>query len=180
MLYSALPLRIFWLCLCSYPRVLGWVGDGAKGGGWWRNAHGWCFHHERAQIPYPDITGMYLAPDIKISGHIHGRPKCQISLKLPCFLTTTSNFLRCWMLVRPPMVYYVEYNALQRAAGLWDLICSHTVSSSMVRWPACVGSYGCIRSLSMALRLAWEGLYGCIWSLLLWHHSRPVRPHIGV
>ena len=42
-------------------------------------------HHERAQIPYPDITGMHLTPDIKISGHIHGRPKCQISLRLPCF-----------------------------------------------------------------------------------------------
>ena len=147
--------------------------------------HRWR-HHERAQIPYPDITGMYLAPDIKISGHIHGRPKCQISLKLACFLilvATTSNFLRCWTLpgmkYMATLVYYVEYNALQRAAGLWGLIWSHTISSSMVRWPAYGGSYGCIWSLSMAPRLACEGLYGRIWSLLLWHHSRPVRPHIG-
>ena len=138
-------------------------------------ATSWEAHHERAQIPYPDITGMHLAPDIKISGHIHGHPKCQISLKLACFFTlvaTASNFLRCWTLpgvcnllfinrcmrpegpwqrlaaafadssgvfihslgrclVRPFMVYYVEYNALQHATGLWGLIWSHTVSSSM-------------------------------------------------
>ena len=49
------------------------------------------------------------------------------------------------------MVYYVEYNVLQRAAGLWGLIWSHTVSS-MVRRPACGGSYGRIRSLSLWCR----------------------------
>ena len=56
----------------------------------------YLIHHERAQIPYSDITGMYLAPDIKISSHIHGRLKRQIGLKLPCFLipiATISNFL---------------------------------------------------------------------------------------
>ena len=40
------------------------------------------------------------------------------------------------------MVYYVEYNALQRATGLWGLIWSHTVSSSMAWRPACWSSYG--------------------------------------
>ena len=39
-------------------------------------------HHEHAPIPYPHITGSFLAPDIKISGCIQGHPKCQISLFL--------------------------------------------------------------------------------------------------
>ena len=143
-------------------------------------------HHERAQIPYPDITGMYLAPDIKLSGHIHGRPKCQISLKLACFLNlvaTTSNFLCCWTL--PGMKYMATYGLLCRiqcaaacsrpvrshmvayglfygaTASLWGLIWSHMVSFTIVLRPAC------------------EGLYGRIWSLLLWCRSRPARPHIG-
>ena len=118
------------------------------------------FHPPRAcpnPISYPDITGMYLAPDIKISGHIHGRPKCQISLKLPCFLirvATTSNFLRCWTL--PGTKYMATYGLLCRiqcaaacgrpvgshmvtyglflygeTADLWGLIWSHTVSFSV-------------------------------------------------
>ena len=153
----------------------------------WLNKFALLIHHERAQIPYPDITGMYLAPDIKISGHIHGRPKCQIGLKLACFLilvATTSNFLRCWTL--PGTKYMVTYGLLCRiqcaaacgrpvgshmvayglflycaTASLWGLIWSHTVSFSMALWPAC------------------EGLYGRIRSLLLWRRGRPVRPHIG-
>ena len=44
-------------------------------------------HHERAQIPYPDITGLCPAHDIKISDRITGTQKCQISLKLACFLS---------------------------------------------------------------------------------------------
>ena len=73
-------------------------------------------HHERAQIPYLDITGMCLAPDMKISGHIHGRPKCQISLKLACFsipvAATTPNFLRRRTL--PGTKYMATYGLLHR------------------------------------------------------------------
>ena len=66
-------------------------------------------HHERAQIPYPGITGMY-APDIKISGHIHGRPKCQISPKLPCSL----------YLPPPPQIFYVA-GAIPLKLFCWQL-----------------------------------------------------------
>ena len=114
----------------------------------WLNKFALLIHHERAQIPYSDITGMYLAPDIKISGHIHGRPKCQISLKLPCFLipvATTSNFLRCWTL--PDTKYMASYGLLCR------IQCAEACD-----WP--------------------EGSYGRIRSLPLWHHGRPVRPHM--
>ena len=58
---------------------------------------------------------MYLAPDIKISGHIHGRPKCQISLKLACFSipdVTTPNFLRRRTL--PGTKYMATYGLLHR------------------------------------------------------------------
>ena len=67
---------------------------------------------------------------------------------LPIFYATG----RC--LVRPPMVYYVEHNALQRATGLWGLIWSHTVPSPMARRPACESSYGRIGFFSpVALRV---------------------------
>ena len=135
-------------------------------------------HHERAQIPYPDIIGMYPVPDIKISGHIHGRPKCQISLQLPYFfilVATISNFLRCRML--PGTKYMATYGLLCRiqcaaacdwpvgshmvaydlflygaVASLWGLIWSHTVPSHMAPQPACGGSYGHIRSIPL-----WRG-----------------------
>ena len=147
---------------------------------------------------------MYLAPDIKISGHIHGRPKFQISVKLPCFLitvATTSNFLRGWTLpdtkymasygllcqkqcaeacdwsdgsygrirslalwhsgrpVRPHMVAYGSFPSGD-VTGVWGLIWSHTVQSSMETRPSCGGSYGHIRSLP------------------LWRRGRPVRAHM--
>ena len=114
---------------------------------------------------------MYLAPDIKISGYIHGHPKCQISLKLACFfilVATTSNFLRCRTL--PGTKYMATYGLLCRiqcaaardwpmgshmvaydlflygaAAGLCGLIWSHTVPSPMAPRPACeayMAAYG--------------------------------------
>ena len=94
-----------------------------------------------------------------------GAPDAKISQKLPCFfvlVATTSNFPRCWTLVRPPMVYYVEYNVLQRATGLWGPIWSHTVTSSMARRPAYWGSYG------------------RIWSLPLWRGGQPVGAHMVI
>ena len=114
----------------------------------WLNKLALLNHHERARIPYPDITGMYLAPDIKISGHIHGRPKCQISLKLACFLSLS-----------PPH----QISTLRDAA--WYEIYSHlwSIMSNTMRcsvWPACGVSYGCIRSL------------------LLWCNGRPVGAHM--
>ena len=119
---------------------------------------------------------MHLAPDIKISGHIHGRPKCQISLKLPFFIlvATTSNFLRCWTLPgtatygllcriqcaaacdRPVGAHMVAYGLFLygAAAGLLGFIWSHTVPSPMTRRPACGGSYGRIGFFSpMAQRV---------------------------
>ena len=94
-------------------------------------------HHECAQIPYSDITRMYLAPHIKISGHIHGGPKCQISLKLPCFLipvSTTSNILRCRTLTD---IKYMAFNGL-----LCRIQCAEACDRPE-------GSYGCIRFLPL-------------------------------
>ena len=105
-------------------------------------------HHERAQISNSDITGMYLTPDNKISGQIHECPKCQIGLKLPCFLipvATTLNFLRFRTLLDTK--YMASYGLLSQIQ--------------------------CAKACDRP-----EGSYGRIRSLPLWHRGRPVRPHM--
>ena len=126
------------------------------------------YHHERAQIPYPGITGMCLAPDIKISGHIHGRPKCQINLKLPCSLS----------LPLPPQIFY--------ATGCWNDIYGHlwSIMSDAMRCsvrPACEGTYGFVRFSPYS---AATGLYGhiLVWSHMvpsLWHCDQPIQSHMA-
>ena len=114
-------------------------------GGLFLNYHS-PVHQERAQIPYPDITGMYLAPDIKISGHIHGHPKCQISPKLACFfilVATTSNFLRCYTL--PSTKYMATYGLLcqiQCAVACNRPVGAHMVAYAPFPYGAAAGLWG--------------------------------------
>ena len=112
-------------------------------------------------VPYPDITGDVPRPTPRSQAHIHGRPKCQISLKLACFY---------------PCHHHLKFSTLLDAA--WHDIYGHlwSIMSNTIRCnvrPACEATYGRIRFLPVSLRPACEATYGRIRSLPLCRRDRP-------